>query len=97
MTEKTTVTINGKSYEIVVDDGKRRFKRNRLIRHLVDAHPIIDFNMIWTFAENGMITRDELIEFYAMTGYSVTGFVKLFPEFKELLLNTDNDVSNKSS
>lgn len=93
----TTVIINGKSYEIITDDdGKQRFKGNRLVRHLIDTHPIIDFNYIWDLVDNDMITRGELMDFYASIGYSVNGFVELFPELEELLDEKTND-SNTSS
>jgi hypothetical protein len=93
--KECTVLLNGKPYNIINDNGTLRFDGNRLIRFLIDTHNTMDFNAVWQLADTGMITRDELIQFYTLVGYSVDNFAELFPELAELLPN--NNDTNKTS
>lgn len=77
--DRVTVLIDGVPHETIIDEnGTQRFPTNRVIRYLIDSHPHVDLNALWHMMDSGMISRDELMQFYLQIGYSVTGFEELF-------------------
>lgn len=57
--------------------GTHRFLENRIVRDLLDTHPIIDMNEIADSAHRGYYTQAEQRQFAQLIGYSVGGYGNL--------------------
>ena len=66
---------------IVRDEhGTIRFKRNAVVRHLLDVAAdakVIDLNRLWVLFHSGLFTVDDMEQFYQQIGYSVCGFCEI--------------------
>ena len=65
--------------EIITKNGERRFKRNRIVRMLLDGIQM-DMNKIWQLYESNIFTKEEIQEFYQIIGYSIQGYNDIFGE-----------------
>jgi len=60
------------------DQGVIRFKRNAIVDFLVrDMRPGYDMNTIVTKAREGEFSNEDLVQFYQLIGYSVSGYSDL--------------------
>lgn len=86
---KETATINGEKFPLVMDDREGhpnpQFQSNRIVRDVLDAASkgaIFDLNSIWRRAGNGDYCKEEMLEFYRLIGYSMSGYAEIFaPEY----------------
>ncbi len=63
---------------IIDEDGRERYKRNRIVRFILDDNRNMDMDKLWAFYENGMFDLEELKEFYQLIGYSIDGYDEIF-------------------
>jgi hypothetical protein len=63
-------------------DGILRFKRNQIVSYLLDFGDH-DMNQLATMQSCGMFTEAEWRQFYRLIGYSVGGYLNVFPDDAE--------------
>jgi argininosuccinate synthase len=54
------------------------YKGNKIVRFLLEMCDSVDINRLWRLTDKGLFTKEELIEFYKMIGYSREGMNELF-------------------
>lgn len=69
-----------KSYPLEWDGKVLRFKANRAVKFAVDQ---INLNDLWREAQRNDWPPEELKIFYRMMGYSLCGFMEVFPVTEE--------------
>lgn len=84
---KETATINGKVFPVEMwthpgdDFATPRFQPNRIVRDVLDAASKgakFDLNDIWGHARNGDYCKEEMLEFYRLIGYPMSGYAEIF-------------------
>jgi len=83
---KETATVNGEVFPLILkpnEDGHPRpaFRMNRVVRDLLDAVSAgkkYDLNDIWMRAGSGNYCKEEMLEFYRLIGYTMTGYSEIF-------------------
>ena len=65
-------TLNPKQPIVVDDHGVKRYKKNGVVRLLLDFGNH-DLNKIAYLYQEGLFTRDDVVQFYQLIGYSVSG------------------------
>ena len=77
-----TIEINGEPYETIFDKkGVQRFPKSKLITHLVDSSQV-DLNRLSRDFQEGKFSKREYMQFYRDIGYSVCGYMDVFPNLK---------------
>jgi len=83
---KETATVNGRVFPLIlVERGEDKdvpaFQQNRIVRALLDAASHgkkLDLNDIWGSAGQGAYCKDEMLEFYRLIGYTMSGYGEIF-------------------
>lgn len=84
---KETATINGGVFPLIMwkrpgDDRETpKFRPNRIVDNLLDAASKgakFDLNAIWGKAGNGDYCKEEMLEFYRLIGYTMSGYSEIF-------------------
>lgn len=83
---KETATINGEVFPVLMqkdDDGRDRpyFRENRIVRDVLDAAQEgkkFSLNDIWGRAIRGAYSKDEMLEYYRLIGYALSGYAEIF-------------------
>lgn len=82
-----TATVNGEVFPLVLrkpdDDGHPRpaFQTNRIVRDMMEAAregKKYDLNDVWERAFNGGYCKEEMLEFYRLIGYTISGYGEIF-------------------
>lgn len=66
-------------------DGVIRFQGNRIFRYLIDNQKVVDLNKLWVEACCGKFTLKEMMDLYIGLGYTLSGFVDIFPDGLNLM------------
>lgn len=67
----------GHEDDVVESDGRLRYRKNTVVRWLLDAGNL-DLNQVWTTYKAGAFTLSDMMEFYRLIGYSLEGFEEIF-------------------
>jgi len=96
---KETATINGEVFPVIMvkgrsDDLVPAFRPNRIVEDLLDAASKgvkFDLNAIWGQAFKGAYCKEEMLEFYRLIGYTMSGYSEIFaPEDLKCSVWCDN-------
>jgi hypothetical protein len=58
-------------------NGTIRFKKNEIVDFLLE-HGTVDLNRLWLMLYKKQFSVDDMIQFYQLIGYSVSGFGDIF-------------------
>jgi hypothetical protein len=72
-------------------DGVPRFKRNSIVRFLLDNGPF-DLNKLTVMVETGMFPREDYVQLTQLIGYSVCGFGDLSSSPRKMVEKADRKV-----
>lgn len=83
---KETMTINGQVFQVVMEKDEVGhevpwFQQNRIVRAFLDAAQKgrkLDLNEIWERAMAGAYCKEEMLEFYRLIGYPLSGYAEIF-------------------
>lgn len=65
--------------EIITDaSGEKCFEKNNIVIALLRTGKL-DLNDIWALFNDDMFTKKDLLDFYQLIGYTLKGYVELFP------------------
>lgn len=81
-----TATVNGDVFKVIMEpesDGhsRPRFRANRIVEDVHDAASHgekLDLNMIWRRAFSGRYCKEEMLEYYRLIGYTLSGYAEIF-------------------
>lgn len=87
---KETAIVNGQVFPLVLleredDDKVPAFRSNRIVRDVLDAATAgrkYSLNDIWMLAGQGGYCKDEMLEFYRLIGYTMSGYSEIFEHEK---------------
>ncbi len=84
---KETATVNGQVFPLILVDreGEKTpaFRQNRIVRAVLDAATAgrkFSLNEIWMQAEMGAYCKEEMLEFYRLIGYTMSGYSEIFAQ-----------------
>ncbi len=80
----------GHEKDVVQVDGELRYRKNVVIRWLLDFGDV-DINKIWTTHNAGAFTTEDMMEFYRLIGYSLNGFEEIWHSRSPLTADEDDD------
>lgn len=74
----------------VDENGVTRFKRNAIVRYLLDTHPDCDMNNLAQMS----FTKDDRQQFAQLIGYSLGGFSELTDYVDDVAYSTAHQMAN---